>query len=504
MRPDASGQARPVEGARVAVAGLGATGLAATEVLSTLQAGGSGPRELLAVDGSAAAVEAAREHLPATVGLGAHPEAADLATAVVEARPDLLVVSPGFPATGPLHAAAGAAGIPVWSEVELAWQVQARREDGTRAPWLTLTGTNGKTTTVQMLSFILAAAGERAPAVGNVGDPIVRAAAGGGVDALAVELSSFQLHSTHSVVPEASACLNLAPDHLDWHGGYAAYRADKARVYARTVRACVYHADDPVTREMVEEADVAEGCRAVGTTLRWPEVGQLGIVDDVLADRAFGAPERERQRGAIELATTADLAHLAPSAAEPPRHVLANALSAAALARAHGAPPEAVRQGLRDMQPGQHRIAPVAEVAGVTYVNDSKATNAHAASAALSGFDDGTVVWVAGGLAKGAEFDDLVRTARPKLRAVVLIGVDRAPLSGALARHAADLPVVEVDPGEDEDVMTRAVAEAARLARPGDTVLMAPASASQDQFRNYAERGEAFARAARALPGGSR
>ncbi|WP_418605810.1 S8 family serine peptidase [Georgenia sp. SUBG003] len=246
--------------------------------------------------------------MPDRVHLAAAADPADLAEQVLAGKPDLVVVSPGVPAVSPLHVRAAAAGVPVWSEVELAWRLQARRPDGTRAPWLTLTGTNGKTTTVSMLASILTAAGEVAPAVGNVGTPIVRVAAAGEADVLAVELSSFQLHSTHSVSPQASACLNIAPDHIDWHGSYEAYRADKARVYERTQLACVYNEADPATRAMVEEAEVVEGARAVGTTLRTPSVGQLGLVEEFLVDRAFVA---ERRTSAAELATRADLAHLA-------------------------------------------------------------------------------------------------------------------------------------------------------------------------------------------------
>ncbi|MFC7405357.1 UDP-N-acetylmuramoyl-L-alanine--D-glutamate ligase [Georgenia alba] len=498
--PGASGT-DALDGARVAVVGLGTSGRAALDVLGTISLA-----HLAGFDAHEEALETARGsgEVPAGTPLTAVADPAELAETVLKDRPDLLVVSPGVPAAAPLHTRAVAEGIPVWSEVELAWRVQARRPDGSRAPWLTLTGTNGKTTTVQMLASMLTAAGERAPAVGNVGTPAVRAAAAGGVDVLAVELSSFQLHSTFSVSPEASACLNIAPDHLDWHGSFAAYRADKARVYARTRLACVYNEADPLTRQMVEEADVVEGCRAVGTTLGTPAVGQLGVVEEYLCDRAFGPSLEQRRTSAVELATTADLAHLAPGGTDVPEHLVADALAAAALARAHGIAPQHVRQGLRDYAPGAHRIEQVAEIDGVRYVNDSKATNTHAAAASLAGYAPGTVVWIAGGLAKGATFDELVAAHRDRLRAVVLIGVDREPLLGALGRHAGDVPVIEALPGEDGDVMTRAVAEAARLARPGDTVLMAPASASMDQFRNYAERGEAFARAARALPGGSR
>lgn len=479
-----------VAGARIAVVGLGTSGRAAVDVVATL---GATP---LGFDAREEAAEAARAERPA-LSVRAIADPGALAEAVIAGRPDVVVVSPGVPSHAPLFAAARAAGIPVWSEVELAWQVQARRPDGSRAPWLTLTGTNGKTTTVTMTADILAAAGLDAPAVGNVGTPIVRVAAEGNVDALAVELSSFQLHSTHSVEPLASACLNVAPDHIDWHGSLEAYIADKARVFDRTHRACVHNLADPVTRRMVEQADVVEGAFAVGVGLTSPAPGDLGLVDDVLCDRAFVA---DRHRTAAELATLDDLRHLGGDGAVP-GHVVVDALFAAALARAYGVEAAAVRAGLRAHRPGAHRIALVGVTGGVRWVDDSKATNAHAAEASLTALPPGTGVWIAGGLAKGARFDELVQKVRDRLRAVVVIGVDREPMRTALERHAPEIPRFEVEVTDHGDVMRQAVAAAARFARPGDTVLMAPACASMDQFVSYAHRGDAFARAVGELAG---
>jgi UDP-N-acetylmuramoylalanine--D-glutamate ligase len=366
--------------------------------------------------------------------------------------------------------------------VELAWRL---RDPVRAAPWLAITGTNGKTTAVGMLAAMLSAAGLRARAVGNVGTPVLEAVMDPEPsDVLAVELSSFQLHWTHSVSARAAAVLNVAEDHLDWHGSMQAYTADKARVYQRAQVACVYNADAPVTEQMVRDADVVEGCRAVGFTLGVPAVGMLGVVDGALADRAFVA---ERQSSAAELGTVADVTPQGP-------HNVANALAAAALARAHGVPPAAVRAGLRGFQPGGHRIVNVATIDGVAYVDDSKATNPHAAAASLRAFD--SVVWVAGGLAKGATFDDLVTQVRARLRAVVLIGRDRGLIAAALARHAPEVPVFEVDATETE-VMDRVVRVAADVARPGDAVLLAPGCASMDQFADYAARGDAYAAAVR-------
>lgn len=474
-------------GRRVVVAGLGVTGRAVVAALAERGA------RVRTVDERAADADARG------------PEGVDLAAT------DLVVTSPGWAPHHPLLAAATAAGVPVWSEVELAWRLRADRTPGPDgaprgpAPWLVVTGTNGKTTTVGMLASILAAAGHRAPAVGNVGTPVLSAATDPAVDVLAVELSSFQMHFTASMTAHAAAILNVAPDHLDWHGGMAAYVADKARVYHRAVLACVYDAADPRLERLVAEADVVEGARAVGFTRGAPAPGQLGVVDGILVDRAFhtGLDDPHRRRSAAELATLDDLAHLAGPTGVVAPHVVANALAAAALARAWGVPASAVRDGLRAFPAGAHRSVVVRSLDGVAYVDDSKATNAHAASASLAAYPAGTVVWIAGGLAKGARFEDLVAARADRLRAVVLIGVDAEPWAAALARHAPAIPVVRVDPTDTGTVMTRAVDAARRLAQPGDTVLLAPASASMDQFDSYADRGDRFAEAVRALGGTS-
>lgn len=475
----------PLDRARVVVAGLGVSGRAVVDALA----------------GRAATVTTVDEHAADADVRGTDARDADVAARLV-ADADLVVASPGWPPTSALLAAATSARVPVWSEVELAWRLRVPGPSGEPAPWLAVTGTNGKTTTVEMLHAILTAAGRRAAAVGNVGTPVVTAALDPTLDVLAVELSSFQLHATHTTSMQAAAVLNVAPDHLDWHGSIDAYAAAKGRVYERAQVACVYSTADPRTEALVREADVVEGAVAVGFTLGAPGPGQVGLVEDVLVDRAFhaAADDPRRRTHAAELATLADLAHLGGADGAPP-HVVANALAAAALARAHGVEARAVRDGLRAFRPGAHRIAQVARVDGVAWVDDSKATNAHAASASLAAFPAGTVVWVAGGLAKGATFDDLVAARADRLRGVVLIGVDQEPIAGALARHAPDIPVVAVDPGDTGTVMRRAVEQARVLARPGDTVLLAPAGASMDQFRSYAQRGEAFAEAVRALVG---
>ncbi|MEU6211268.1 UDP-N-acetylmuramoyl-L-alanine--D-glutamate ligase [Streptomyces sp. NPDC047023] len=484
-------------GKNITVAGLGVSGISAARALAGLGA------SVTVVDNGdgdahrARAAELAEEGIEVRLGRladGGH------AGEVLPEGTDLVVTSPGWKPDSPLFAAAAAAGTDVVGDVEIAWLLREvgqerraaagapRREP---APWLAITGTNGKTTTTQMLASILKAAGLRTAAVGNIGTPIIDVVLGEQeYDVLAVELSSYQLHWAPSLRVHSGAVLNLAPDHLDWHGSMEAYAADKGRIYEGNTVACVYNVADKATEDLVVEADVVEGCRAIGFTLGAPGPSMLGVVDGILVDRAF---VENRQKNAQELAEVKDVNPPAP-------HNIANALAAAALARAFGVEPRAVRDGLRDFRPDAHRVAHVAEVGSVTYIDDSKATNTHAAEASLAAFEP--VVWIAGGLAKGATFDELVQKSAKRLRGVVLIGADRALIADALARHAPEVPVVDLD-RTDTGAMLAAVREAAALAEPGDTVLLAPACASMDMFANYNKRGDAFADAVRELAAGS-
>ena len=478
MNPAALGRHDSWEGVRAVVAGFGVSGFAAADNLLHLGA------TVTALDEKPGEGERAEKAELLEV-LGAHIRLGAGTTERLPDDADLLVVSPGWRPSAALVEQAVARGIPVWGEVELAWRLRDAGPSGSPAPWLAVTGTNGKTATTEMLDQILRTAGLRSVAVGNVGLPIVEAVMDPTpYDVFAVELSSFQLHYTDSMAAESAAVLNVAEDHLDWHGSLDAYAADKGRIYERVERACVYNVADPTTERLVREAEVAEGARAIGFTLGTPSVGMVGVVEGILVDRAF---IEQRYDSAAELCTVAELASDAP-------HYVQNALAAAALARAHGVSQAAVREGLRSFRPGHHRIESVATVAGVTFVDDSKATNPHAAKSSLLAYDP--VVWIAGGLAKGARFDDLVPAVKDRLRGAVLLGQDRHLIAEALARHAPDVPVVEVDTDQTGlAVMRLAVDAAASLARAGDTVLLAPGCASMDQFADYAARGDAFAAA---------
>jgi UDP-N-acetylmuramoylalanine--D-glutamate ligase len=467
-------------GARVLVAGAGVSGIAAATALVELGA------RVTVTD----AVPDRLADLPPGAEPGDDPDAVPPGTVLV-------VTSPGRRPDHPLVTAAAAAGVPLVGEPELAWWIGQARD--TPPVWLVITGTNGKTTTTGMLAVMLRSAGRDAVACGNIGYPVVDAVRGGH-DVLAVELSSFQLHWSPSIRPAAGCVLNVADDHLDWHGSFDAYSAAKARALLADV--AVAGVDDRAAAALLAAAPAP---RRVGVTLHEPGPGQLGVVGGlpggVLVDRAFGGGE---------LAAAA-----AVHPAGPPG--VTDALAAAALALAAGVGPEAVRAGLDDFRPGPHRGGEVGTVAGVRYLDDSKATNPHAAEASIVAQAPAPVVWIAGGLLKGASVDDLVARHAGALRAVVVIGTDRAPIRAALTRHAPEVPVAEVDPGDDDPmigpitgpptgVMSTAVRRAAAFARPGDVVLLAPAAASMDQFADYADRGKAFAAAVAELadsaPGG--
>jgi UDP-N-acetylmuramoylalanine--D-glutamate ligase len=415
---------------------------------------------------------------------------------------DVVIASPGFSPTTPLLAAAAAAGVPIWGDVELAWRLDGSGRYGPPRRWLVVTGTNGKTTTTSMLHGMLLAGGRRSVLCGNIGNPVLDML-DQPAELLAVELSSFQLHWAPSLRPEAGAVLNVAEDHLDWHGTFAHYATAKARALNGRVAIC--GVDDPVAARLL--ADAAAPVR-VGFRLGEPAPGELGVRDGMLLDRAFATAGK-----ALSLASASSIPVPGPVG-------VLDALGAAALARAVDVPAGAIAEALSAFHVAPHRAQLVAVVDGVAYVDDSKATNPHAAQASIAAYP--RVIWVAGGLLKGASVDEMVRQVGNRLVAAVLVGRDRAVVANALSRHAPDVPVVEVTTGDDavvqgardtevsdvtdvagvtsslgERVMAQVVDAARRLARPGDTVLLAPAGASFDQFSGYAHRGDAFAAAVR-------
>jgi UDP-N-acetylmuramoylalanine--D-glutamate ligase len=370
----------------------------------------------------------------------------------IPAGVEVIVTSPGLRPDNRLLSQAGE--LPVYGELEFAWRIRGNDS----AIWLMVTGTNGKTTTVRMLESILLAAGRRALAVGNVGVPIIDAVmADIPYDVLAVEASSFQLHHSTSIAPHAGVIVNLAEDHLDWHGSFDAYAGQKIKVWAGEY--AIANADDIAVLALLESAPAPHHV-------------------------TFGR-------------NTANRLPLPIDEIRPPGpHNVANAQAAAELARTVGITDQQIAAGLRAFVPDPHRNQFVATVAGVDYVDDSKATNPHAAAASLAVYD--RIVWIAGGQLKGAAIEDLVAEYAPRLRAAVLLGVDRAVIAAALARHAPDLPVIVVS-SNDDGAMTEVVSAAASLAAAGDVVLLAPAAASLDMFVSYGARGIAFSKAVNGL-----
>jgi len=399
------------------------------------------------------------------------------------------VVSPGWRPSHPIIADLRNREIPLLNEIDLAWEI--KQQVAPAQKWLAVTGTNGKTSTVELTESILKAAGISAFACGNVGTPVIDAVISEQkYDYLVLELSSFQLHWAESAEFMAGSILNIALDHIDWHGSFAEYAKAKLDLLSRSVTA-ILNGDD---------ANVVEGCthwqgRKVFYTLQTPKPGEIGLVEDLLVDRAFVVDP-------MEAAMFCELNEVQPTAP----HSVSNALAAAGLARAIGIDHEVIREAIKAFRPGRHRIETVLEQNGIRWIDDSKATNPHAAQASL--MSEFSVVWIAGGLATGAEMSDLIAQVGSRLRAVILIGTDRELIAHEMQSKFPNVTLVRVDPepghdrsSADNDFMNQIVTEAKKLAQNGDAVLLAPACASMDQFLSYGDRGDRFAKSVREIVG---
>jgi UDP-N-acetylmuramoylalanine--D-glutamate ligase len=467
----------------VVVVGLAKTGFSVADTLHEL-----GAKVLVVADSASAEILDIVEVLgiPSIIG-----KLAEQQKAIEEFNPDLIVVSPGVAPTNALVQNANEKAIPIWGDLDLAWRLRDRFD--VKQEWICVTGTNGKTTVVELTEAMLLASGVRAVACGNIGKPIldcIRDPAE--FEVLVVEVSSFQLHYMNHIEPFSATCLNIAEDHLDWHGSFEAYRLSKERIYQGTKVACIYNLEDAATEQMVQAATVLDGARAIGFGLGTPKPSNVGYVDEFLVDRAF---LDQRADSALEIASLEDfhgLGVLTP-------HLLSNIAAATALARSFGVPPAACREALRNFRVSSHRIELVLEHGGVRYINDSKATNAHAATASLSSFE--SVVWILGGQLKGVDISGLIEKFAKRLRSAVVIGVNRKEILDHFARLAPSVFVTEVADGEN--VMERAVEIASSAAVSGDVVLLAPAAASMDQFESYQDRGMKFKEAVVKIVGGS-
>jgi UDP-N-acetylmuramoylalanine--D-glutamate ligase len=468
---------RAFEGLHAVVVGFGVSGRAAAKALAEEGAvvrvsEARGPDEL-AQDESARRTSNDADgtggpeiEIPAAVEVstgGHRPEHLDGA--------DVVVASPGVPEHAPILQWAGDRGVPVWSELEVGARL-------CRVPVVAVTGTNGKTTTVEMIAAMMRAAGLAAEACGNVGYPFSLAARER-YDALAVEASSFQLRFQESLHPRVSVLLNVAPDHLDWHGSFDAYTEAKARIFARQSPPDVHvgNRDDP------HAARVSRRARCVRRWFRLgePEDGEVGATAAGILARMPAASINGAQKSATE--EPVDLG-LPPSNA--PAFVI-DAAAAGAAGLSFGLPIEAIRRTVASFEPLPHRGGLVGEVDSVRFLDNSKATNPHAALAALEGFDH--IVLIAGGLAKGVDLSPLAQAAA-RLAGVIAIGT-AAPDIAAVFKNLVPVDIA----GSMED----AVRLAWERSPKNGTVILAPACASQDMFRDYRERGEQFAAAVSSL-----
>lgn len=395
---------------------------------------------------------------------------------------DCVVISPGWRHDHPLVIAAHDAGLPLLNEVDLAWQIKSEIAPGQK--WLAVTGTNGKTTTVEMVAAMLESGGVKATACGNVGQTVIEVVdRSDAYEVLVLELSSFQLHWAQQAQFVASAILNIADDHIDWHGSFDEYAQAKITILDRASTA-ILNADDG---EIVKRTSHWQGHK-VFYTLDTPAPGEIGLVEELLVDRAYVEDPQEASM-------FAELAEVKPMIA----HNVSNTLAAAALARSVGVSHEDIRSAIKSFRPGRHRIETILSADLINWVDDSKATNPHAATASLLSYE--SVVWIAGGLAKGAQMEELVERTSKRIKAAILIGADRALIEAALIKYCPEVPRVLIDGDSSDELMEKAVTAAQGFAQSGDTVLLAPACASMDQFISYADRGDRFAAAVKKVVG---
>lgn len=435
---------------RALVVGLARTGSAAARFLAARGAQVAVTEERL--EGAVAAEAAALRTLGVRVECGGHNPASFLAA-------DLIVLSPGVPLALEALKVARRKGIEIISELELAWRFL-------RGTVVAVTGSNGKTTTASLLGKIFADAGRRVQVGGNIGTPLISLVDSAADDSVnVVEVSSFQLEAINSFRPRVATLLNITPDHLDRHAAMSDYVAAKARLfgYQGGDDFAIFNADD---RYCVELAPEVRAQRFWFSRRRRLDVGTF-VEDDwlVFADAATREPLLPRQ--AIRL---------------PGEHNLENVLAAACAARLLGVPPPQIRAAVAGFEGVEHRLEFVAEIDGVRYYNDSKATNVDAALKAVQAFP-GNLIVILGGKDKGGDFRPLQEPLRQRARQVLLIGAARQKIADQLANGV---------PTEVLETLPQAVERAAALAVAGDTVLLAPACASFDQFDNFEHRGRVF------------
>lgn len=439
-----------MSGKRVLVVGLGVSGFSAAKALVELEAK---VRVTEASDG-----ELVRQRAEQLQALGAEVEYGGHDLGRLDA--DLAVISPGIPPSAEIARAVADQGIELWSEVELAYRLA-------ECDFLAVTGTNGKTTTTSLLASILEESGVPTAAAGNIGFPLIDAIAAVGPDgAIALEVSSFQLVATQRFRPKVAVLLNVAEDHTDWHGSFAAYSEAKARLIRNQAPDDVFlpNASDETAMTIAKQAQ----SRIVPFSGETVPSGGIGVRDGQVL---------WREQAVLGVGDTP----------LPGTAGLEDTVAAAGAALEYGLDPRAVGRAVRSFRPLAHRLELVASVEGIDYIDDSKATNPHATLAALRGLSN--VVLIAGGRSKGIDLGPLAQGAS-SLIAVIALGEAKEELQGVFADRV---------PVELVDSMDEAVQAALRRSVPGGSVLLSPGCASLDMYESYAARGEDFARSVRAL-----
>jgi len=392
---------------------------------------------------------------------------------------DFAVVSPGWRADHPVVLNLKNLGVEIIGEVDFAWRIKEVIAPSQK--WVALTGTNGKTTTIKMVESIFKSAKINGAACGNVGQTVIESVMQEpALDYLALELSSFQIHWSELPKYESVALLNIAEDHIDWHGNFDNYAQAKLKLLKQAKKSFVNKSDKVLSTKV-------QGGSVIWFSLDTPQPGELGVVENLLIDRAFSPSPSE----ANEISELVDITPTVP-------HNIMNALAASALALSLGVKYQAIKDGLKNFSTDHHRMELVLNKDEINWVDDSKATNPHAAIASLLSYFN--VIWIAGGLAKGASMDELAKRAGSRIKSIILIGQDREIIAQAFALHSPTTQLVRVDQsGDAKQLMKDVVAQAKKTAKSGDTVLLAPACASMDQFDSYVERGQLFAQAIKEL-----
>ncbi|QNQ90560.1 UDP-N-acetylmuramoyl-L-alanine--D-glutamate ligase [Corynebacterium poyangense] len=384
----------------------------------------------------------------------------------------LIITSPGWRPDTPLFQAAAEKGIEIVGDVELAWRLDRAGTFGEPRRWLGITGTNGKSTTTAMLAGIMKEVDPATLAVGNIGMAVSEALrVPERINTLVVELSSFQLYWCSTLAPDCGAVLNLAEDHLDWHGGMDNYAMSKMFLLNSTIG--IAGIDDPTVRKYLHR--FGHDHDVIGFSAHPPQPGQVGVEHGRIIDYTGSEP--------VVLASAEGIDPPGPAG-------VLDAVAAAAMAYQCGAQPEHIQRGLQNFQVASHRGQVIFDSHGIRAIDNSKATNPHAAHSALSGVDN--ILWFGGGQLKGADVQPLLTEHVPRIRAAFLLGADRHLIAKVLRKISPDLPVVISESTDPEAAMKELVAASATIAQPGDTLVLAPAAASLDMFQGMGHRGDVF------------